>query len=502
VTRSTKKQKGSAKKGKSTKEEQLDEEEEEEEEEEKPKGRGKSKGKMEEEEPEEEKGKGKKKGTAKKEESATKKGGKKKKEEEEEEEEEEEDDGKKKKKKKAAKKPEKFKKGKWNPAVTLVTHDNMLEDKTNEPIDYGSVKYNCRNLIRAIHTKNYKLMDNLFAKDFFFTSLFERWAPDHNDNAFELAFKNNDKKAIQSLCHAYNKKIKYAHEPPLGLETFDSGEQSIYAFGVKTRRVEMGRGGKELINAYLKDADAVDHFDDVTIGRIFEYTQDTALLDFLKVEIKSQSQYDDYQNLNYMESTLESHFEKAVVSGNLKVASYLATRMFKKGGFGVVETHADVLSKTDPKKLPSNLRRTSVVAKTIGTNITPIHFACINPNTKMLEFLLTKAPEYSIADYKMRKPIHYAAACESPEPLELLLKNNVDFREGDREKMTPLMVACKYGRLKNVQVLLKLLEKEPKLMAQKSKEGNMAIHLATQGGYLDILKLLFKHKADLNAAGK
>jgi len=443
---------------------------------------------MEEEEPEEEKGKGKK------------KGGKKKKDEEEEEE------GEGKKKKKAAKKPEKFKKGKWNPAVKLVTHDEILEDKSNEPIDYGSVKYNCRNLIRAVHTKNHKLMDNLFAKQHFFTSLFERWAPDHNENAFELAFKNNDKKSIQALCKAYNdKKLLYAYEQPMGIESFDTGDHSIQAFGVKVRKVQMGRGGKELINAYLKDIDNFnDIFDDITMERIFECTQDTTLLDLLMVEITSATPgaHEAHQNSNHMEYIFESHLEKAVIAGNLKVAAYLATRMHKNGGYGVVETHQDVLTKNDPKKLPANLRRTSVVAKTIQTNITPIHFACINPNVKMLEFLLSRSPDYSIADYKMRKPIHYAAACEGSDPLELLLKNNVDFREGDREKMTPLMVACKYGRLKNVQVLLGLLEKEPNLLKQKNKEGNMAIHLATERGHLDVIKLLFKHKADLNAAGK
>jgi len=86
--------------------------------------------------------------------------------------------------------------------------------------------------------------------------------------------------------------------------------------------------------------------------------------------------------------------------------------------------------------------------------ITPIHCAAINPNPKFLEKLLEAKPVYSIMDDQMRKPIHYAAACESSGPLKLLIKHNVDVREGDRYKMTPLMIAAKYGRTENVKILL------------------------------------------------
>ena len=54
--------------------------------------------------------------------------------------------------------------------------------------------------------------------------------------------------------------------------------------------------------------------------------------------------------------------------------------------------------------------------------MTPIHCACINPNTKYLEKLLTVEPDHNIEDKGARRPIHYAAACEETGPLELLLK--------------------------------------------------------------------------------
>ncbi len=54
--------------------------------------------------------------------------------------------------------------------------------------------------------------------------------------------------------------------------------------------------------------------------------------------------------------------------------------------------------------------------------ITPIHCAAINPNTKYLAKLLNIVPEYSIMDDRQMRPIHYAAACETSDPLEFLIK--------------------------------------------------------------------------------
>ncbi len=53
--------------------------------------------------------------------------------------------------------------------------------------------------------------------------------------------------------------------------------------------------------------------------------------------------------------------------------------------------------------------------------LTPIHCAAINPNSKYLKQLLNIMPEYNILDKYERRPIHFAAACEGPEPLEFLL---------------------------------------------------------------------------------
>ena len=81
-------------------------------------------------------------------------------------------------------------------------------------------------------------------------------------------------------------------------------------------------------------------------------------------------------------------------------------------------------------------------------------------------------------DELMRKPVHYAAVCVGPGPIKLLLTRGIDPREGDREKLTPLMLASKYGRVHNIHVLLKEGELTAHDIQLKSKEGNASMHYA------------------------
>lgn len=102
------------------------------------------------------------------------------------------------------------------------------------------------------------------------------------------------------------------------------------------------------------------------------------------------------------------------------------------------------------------IKKVSVTKRCIAQPfiVTPLHCAAINPNPDIIKALLKVAPEFTIPDELLRKPIHYAAACVGPGPLHYLIENNADSREGDREKNTPLHFACKYGRAKNVEILL------------------------------------------------
>mmetsp|Transcript_41579 Transcript_41579/g.36958 ORF Transcript_41579/g.36958 Transcript_41579/m.36958 type:complete len:89 (+) Transcript_41579:848-1114(+) len=80
--------------------------------------------------------------------------------------------------------------------IEIIEKCEALEGKGNEPVDYQNTKLNSRNLIRAAMTKNYKLFENCINKDYFMSSLFERWGPANNYSAFDIIIKNNDKKML------------------------------------------------------------------------------------------------------------------------------------------------------------------------------------------------------------------------------------------------------------------------------------------------------------------
>ena len=123
--------------------------------------------------------------------------------------------------------------------------------------------------------------------------------------------------------------------------------------------------------------------------------------------------------------------------------------------------------------------KASITKKASDENfkVTPIHCACINPNTKFLKELYNQCADKQIKDSQWRMPVHYAAACESPDPLKFLAdQKSQDVTVKDERGITPLMVACQTGRNLNVKVIL---NKDASTMNFKTKEGRAAIHYAS-----------------------
>ena len=371
----------------------------------------------------------------------------------------------------------------------------MLESKDDHIIDYGSTKENNKNIIRAAYTSNHKLLQEILSVNNKVSSHYDKWGPETDFTALQLFFTNKDKKGLKLLVDSYNavqkgtSKQQMGFNPPVGLREIDTGYNSIYAFGVRVRKVAMGRGGREGNNAFVEDLAQLEFFDNRTVAKIMEINDiDIDMIDLLRA------------HTDHFESVADSNIPTAIRSGNFKLAGHLIANNIKKGGWGYNFLHDQVLNLKDPKKMQA-FKRVSVTKKTIGgAVITPIHCAAINPNAKFIETLLESAPEFSIADEKLRKPVHYAAACEGPGPLQLLLSKGVDAREGDQTKLTPLMIAANYGRAKNIEILLSGDGKS--VINAKNKDGMMAIHLAAMNGHLDCVKTLHKKGADLNAPGR
>ena len=93
----------------------------------------------------------------------------------------------------------------------------------------------------------------------------------------------------------------------------------------------------------------------------------------------------------------------------------------KRGGSNFSKFFNEALvSKGDPWK--GAVREASTFKKATWSNrcITPLHCACINPDTGPLDALLRVNPDLNIADSDKKKLVHYASAFQDVGPIEFL----------------------------------------------------------------------------------
>jgi len=383
---------------------------------------------------------------------------------------------------KAKKMPDVYKKGMWNPNVEVITHHRLLMDPSDDMVDYDSVKTNNKNLLRAVYTKNYTLLEKILKTDYSLSKLHQEWAPENNITALELAIRQKDVKAAEILLDAeHQRNIKFRSEPEIGMKQVDTGNVSKAAFGVEIRKVNLMRGGREGNNAFTHDLKNR-HFD---LKSIVELPLEKEILDYIRERQGNPE--------------VIACIDKLVLCGDRHNAAYLVGLANEAGGFGFNNAHQEALIKEKASELTPGLKKVSVTKKPLGNSgITPLHCAAINPNQEILEALLEVSRDYSLPDDKMRRLIHYAACCEGPGPLKVLLSEGADPAEKDATGLTPLMYAAYYGRAVNARVLIEDGKVDP---LDKTKDGMMAIHWAAQRGHLDALKVLVEKGVKLAVKG-
>ena len=104
-------------------------------------------------------------------------------------------------------------------------------------------------------------------------------------------------------------------------------------------------------------------------------------------------------------------------------------------------------------------------------------------------------------DDEDKTPLHVVAKHGYVDILDLLLNtNNCDVIALNSSKETPLHVAAYNGNATIVQRLLDYLDEQSiELIRDEDKYGNTALHVASEQGQLDVVELLIKFKADVNA---
>jgi ankyrin repeat protein/predicted DNA-binding WGR domain protein len=383
---------------------------------------------------------------------------------------------------KAKPKPVVYKKGVWNPEVILIEKCEQLESESIVPNFDCSTRNSNREVIRAAKIGSRKLLEKIIESDQKISRLTERWGIDNDTTALKIFIDRGDIDSVifllEQITPSLDKgnSIKFGKDNVVYIQKIDTGYNDKYAYGVATRKVNVSRGGRQGNNAFVEDHKPRNQFDDDHMTYM--------------VCNKRTTPDDIHKLLGYFPN-LENQFihkaGEALRCGNIKVATYLFERGQKNDGYGLSEWFSKVLNAKDAEDL-KDLKKINCTKKGFGMgNLTPIHCACLNPNSEVIKHVLSVNPEHLNMDDHMRKPIHYAACCPSTDPLKYLVSINVDTRELDQQRVTPLMYAAKAGHVENVKYLL---EENRSIVASKDRSGRNAIHYAAENGHREIVKLL------------
>ena len=143
------------------------------------------------------------------------------------------------------------------------------------------------------------------------------------------------------------------------------------------------------------------------------------------------------------------------------------------------------------------------------------HIACINPDPTILQNFFRMYPTALQLDAKGRDLVHYAVMNDNPDALELLISKRQMVNNADSEGVTPLMLACKYGKLSAVAQLIDDQRKQKDQLDKKDEDyehyakvysyvdsvgpyKNTPLHYAMRSGQLSIVKALVEAGASID----
>ena len=239
-------------------------------------------------------------------------------------------------------------------------------------------------------------------------------------NSLEIALEKKDKKMIEIILGSYNKndsqnlilKQRCIIEPPK-IQIVNTGENSQYMIGVKTRKLNQTRGNKMGNDAFIRD-DKINNENNIAseISKfLMENCDEPSFLDYIKT-LQYKWNYNNILNVNY-----ESYIIDAVLKGNIQTARHILKGLETNYNFGFNTLHYQVLEEGNVDNI--NIKVKTSITKKPQTNngMTPMHDANINPDVNYLKKLVELGGDWNILDDLNRKPIHYAACCKEEGPI-------------------------------------------------------------------------------------
>ncbi|CAK4488669.1 unnamed protein product, partial [Aphanomyces euteiches] len=381
--------------------------------------------------------------------------------------------------------------------ITTPVDDDDFSGKHAFRAKVNDVFASSKEVIRAVLTKNYKMLENLTTKPAFtkqIHSCFATRSVGVPRTALDYAIERNDLKAVNAFLALKDAKEKptFAKKPPCALKTLDTGSHTSAFSDYNRRALNASRGGKEGNNALLKDQSVLE-------AEPFQYNYNQLKPDFERNLWSSPTLSYEMLMLFYPGDGWVHHSGRLLPSvarsGNHVLAHKLVSILLARGGWGYNNLHAQVLG-TEPLE---PFKKVSVLKKATNHNVRPLHFAAINPNPAYLQALVDEIGSSGLGevDFNGWQAVHYAAACTSPEPLKILLEGGSDVMARTKDKDLPIAIACRLGRVENVKLLIE--HGGSQVLEAPSSGGFRPIHHASQHGHSQVVDALLQAGVNGNA---
>ena len=394
-----------------------------------------------------------------------------------------------------------YQKGKYNIKVSPISSSKEYDSKENTIFDQCCVTCTNRNVIRAAKAGNLQLLKQCIDDRKHISTVEEPWSVGCNYTALDYAIMNNDRKMIAELInYITNKKNDYKLEPRVNkpenrLRLADTGECSDKMVGVRIRKLNTSRGNKQGNSAFSVDDVNSSYVSNVIQNAVMLHSNDPSIMDYIKSLTIAPSGNGSTLYIDFASNVLQ-----AIRAGNKAIAGEILKKNCEYNNYGFNVLHSDVLNADSADKLQIKVK-TSLGKKSVtNMNITPMHVVCINPDARFIERMVSLGGDWNCLDLSNRKPIHYAAACDGEGPLNYLISLGALIDEGDKAKVTPLMLACQYNRIQNALILLR---KGASYTAKNRENGNNAFQIACENGHLELVKAFMKEvQVDVNLPGR
>jgi serine/threonine-protein phosphatase 6 regulatory ankyrin repeat subunit B len=141
-----------------------------------------------------------------------------------------------------------------------------------------------------------------------------------------------------------------------------------------------------------------------------------------------------------------------------------------------------------------------LIKKEIDVNITSgieeltiLHVAISEGKTDIAKLLIDRGADITLQNANGQTPFYVACLYGHIRIVELLIENKVDMTP-DKGGKTPFFVACLHGHIEIVKLLI---DKEADNIKTADNEGKTPLYVACANRQVDIARLLIKHDADI-----